>query len=148
MNKIDNIMNYNDLVKYNRTNGFGDEVKKRILIGNFVLSKLNIDNYYNKSMEIREELKHELNEIFNEVDYLLYPTVVSKPKPLSYKKNMLETYSNDIMNLPASLAGLPSISIPISKKDNFPISIQIVGKYFNDKNLIQNSKILNKSIKI
>lgn len=136
-NNSNNSKSYHEIITENRTNGFGEEVKNRILLGNFVLSKLNIDNYYNKAIDIRNDLKVEMSKIFKNVDYMLFPTIISKPKPLSYHKDVLETYSNDIMNISASLAGLPSISLPLCKyKDNFPISFQLVGSYMSDHDLL------------
>lgn len=137
MKDYNNNNSYHKVITDNRTVGFGDEVKNRILLGNFVLSKLNVDNYYNKAIDIRNDLKIEMNNVFKDIDYLLYPTIISKPKPLSHHKDVLETYSNDIMNLPASLAGLPSISLPLGRyKDKFPISFQLVGSYMSDHSLL------------
>ena len=126
-----------------RGQGFGNEVKRRIMIGNYVLSSGYYDAYYIKAQKVRRLIKDEFNKAFNEVDYLITPTTPTTSFKLGSTQNLLTMYLNDVFTVPASLAGIPGISIPISlDNQNLPIGIQILGKDFDEVGLLNIANVL------
>lgn len=129
--------NLKDLYIKTRTEGFGDEVKRRILIGNFVLSSGYYDAYYLKAQKVRDLIAFQYSEIFKEVDMILSPIAPNVAPKLGEKLSPLEMYLSDIYTIGANLAGIPAICVPIAKnKDNLPIGVQILGNHFREKDLL------------
>ena len=118
-----------------RAEGFGKEVKRRILIGTYVLSAGYYDAYYLKAQKVRKLIADDFNKAFKECDFIVTPTAPSSAFPLDKKQNdPIKMYLNDVFTVPASLAGLPGISIPFGKdKNNLPLGIQILGKHFDEQ---------------
>lgn len=136
-NRAQNCANLKDLYVKTRTEGFGDEVKRRILIGNFVLSSGYYDAYYLKAQKVRDLIAFQYSEIFKEVDVILSPIAPNVAPKLGEKLSPLEMYLSDIYTIGANLAGIPAICVPIAKnKDNLPIGIQILGNHFREKDLL------------
>ena len=132
-----------DMYEKTRGQGFGDEVKRRIMIGTYVLSSGYYDAYYIKAQKVRRLIKDEFNKVFNDVDYLITPTTPTTPFKLGSNQNLLTMYLNDVFTVPASLAGIPGISVPISlDNQNLPIGIQILGKDFDEAGLLNVANIL------
>jgi aspartyl-tRNA(Asn)/glutamyl-tRNA(Gln) amidotransferase subunit A len=131
-----------------RTNGFGDEVKRRILLGSFVLSSGYYDAYYIKAQKVRHLIKNEYDKIFNDVDLILTPVTPTTAFEIGSSKTPLEMYLEDIFTISVNLAGLPAISIPIGKdKNNMPIGVQLIGKAFDEQTLFDGAMSLERGLK-
>ncbi|MCK9161423.1 MAG: Asp-tRNA(Asn)/Glu-tRNA(Gln) amidotransferase subunit GatA [Arcobacter butzleri] len=130
-----------------RTLGFGAEVKKRLMLGSFVLSSGYYDAYYIKAQKVRELIKQNYNKIFANADVILSPvTPTVAPKIGSYKSS-LEMYLGDIYTISINLAGLPAISLPVSKdSDGMPIGLQFIGKEFDEQTIFDAAKSLEETI--
>ena len=112
-----------------RAEGFGEEVKRRILLGTFVLSSANYEGYYLKALQVQKLLKAELAKIYQEYDVLLAPTTPEPAWKLGSKTaDPLKMYLSDLYTVPANLAGLPAISVPLGmvdeEGDQLPVGIQ------------------------
>ncbi len=126
-----------------RSKGFGKEVKRRIFIGNYVLSSGYYDAYYKKAMEVREMLKEELERVLNIYDFILSPTYPTRAPMIGEKINdPLSMYLGDICTTFANLAGLPSLSLPAGKfPDGLPIGVQVTGSMFDEARLLRVAKL-------
>ena len=129
----------NDMFERTRSEGFGNEVKKRIMLGSFALSAGHYDAYYLKALKVRQKLSDEFRASFQNVDYLFMPTTPKAAFDLGSKStDPLEMYLEDVFTVPINLAGLPSISVPITDDpQGMPLSLQIVGPQFSDEKLVR-----------
>ncbi|MCS7245760.1 MAG: Asp-tRNA(Asn)/Glu-tRNA(Gln) amidotransferase subunit GatA [candidate division WOR-3 bacterium] len=127
-----------DLYIKTRSEGFGEEVKRRILIGTFCLSYGYYDEYYIKASKVRRLIKEEFMKAFKKVDVIITPTVPVFPWKLGEKlDDPIKMYLADVYTVLANLVGIPSISVPVKiSKNGFPISIQIMGNYFREKDIL------------
>lgn len=127
-----------DLYIKTRSEGFGEEVKRRILIGTFCLSYGYYDEYYIKASKVRRLIKEEFVKAFEKVDVIITPTVPVFPWKLGEKINdPIKMYLADVYTVLANLVGIPAISIPVKISTNgFPISIQIMGNYFKERDIL------------
>ena len=123
-----------DMVVRTRTQGFGKEVQKRIMLGTYVLSSGYFDAYYKKACLLREKLKGEMDKVFEKFDLLIAPTAPVTAFKRGYSGgNAIETYHSDVCTVPVNIAGLPAISIPCGKtKTGLPVGMQIIGDRFAD----------------
>ncbi len=117
--------------------GFGEEVKRRVLLGTFVLSAGYYDAYYAKAQKIRRLITEDFDKVFDkskdDVDFILTPVTPIKAFKIGEKiKDPLSMYLNDIFTIPASLAGLPALSIPVKIDSKLPVAFQLIGKRFDD----------------
>ncbi len=121
----------------NRTEGFGKEVQRRILLGTYVLSHGYYDAYYKKALKLRTKIIEEFNAVFKEVDLLIGPVTAGfAPTSGSYADPMAE-YLDDIFTIPAACAGLPGLSLPIGEHEGLPIAMQIIGPQLSEEQLLQ-----------
>jgi aspartyl-tRNA(Asn)/glutamyl-tRNA(Gln) amidotransferase subunit A len=129
--------NLKDIYRNSRSEGFGSEVKRRIILGTYVLSSGYYDAYYKKAQKVRTLIKKEFQELFSKYDVILTPTSPIAAFDIGSKvKNPLEMYMADILTVPINIAGVPAISIPCGKnKENMPIGLQLIGNYFNEEML-------------
>lgn len=112
-----------------RSQGFGDEVKRRIMLGNFVLSSGYFDAYYKKAKELQQLLKKEFAKAFEECDVIITPTTTDVAFKIGEKsKDPISMYLEDLFTVPASISGIPAISVPYSEKQGLPLGMQIMGK--------------------
>jgi aspartyl-tRNA(Asn)/glutamyl-tRNA(Gln) amidotransferase subunit A len=119
-----------------RSQGFGEEVKRRILLGTFVLSSGYYDAYYIKAQKVRHLIKDEYDEIFKEADVILSPVTPTTAFEFGSKSDGLEMYLSDIYTISVNLAGLPAISLPIARDaKNMPIGMQFVAKAYDEQAL-------------
>ena len=126
-----------------RGNGFGDEVKRRIMIGTYVLSSGYYDAYYLKAQKVRRLIKEDFENVYKKVDYILTPSTPTTSFELGKKQDPLTMYLNDIFTVPASLAGLPGISLPIGLDNSgLPIGIQLIANSFDETGLISTARVL------
>jgi aspartyl-tRNA(Asn)/glutamyl-tRNA(Gln) amidotransferase subunit A len=133
-----------DFYKKSRSEGFGIEVKRRILLGTFVLSAGYYDAYYTKAQQVRRLVAEKLNEILEEYDAILMPTVPSTAFKLGEKTDdPIAMYLADIYTVLANLAGVPAISVPLTKHSNgMPYGVQIITKKFSEESLLQIARLL------
>lgn len=124
---------------YTKTrSNFGDEVKRRIIIGTYVLSSGYYGKYYLKAQKVRTLIKQELAELFNRFDLLIAPTMPILPFKIGEKSiDPLQMYMADINTVPANLAGIPSISVPCVFRDGLPIGLQIMGNHLSEELLLR-----------
>ena len=135
-----------EMYEATRGEGFGDEVKRRIMIGTYVLSSGYYDAYYLKAQKVRRLIKEDFENVFKKVDYILTPSTPTTSFELGKKQDPLTMYLNDIFTVPASLAGLPGISLPIGlDKLGLPIGIQLIANAFDEPGLIRTAHVLEKS---
>ncbi|MFL2747117.1 MAG: Asp-tRNA(Asn)/Glu-tRNA(Gln) amidotransferase subunit GatA [Gammaproteobacteria bacterium] len=143
--RCENPKNLEDLYTRSRAEGFGEEVKKRILIGTYCLSAGYYDAYYIKAQKVRNLIKESFVNAFKEVSSVMMPTTAN----VSFKQNSIqdpvEMYEQDIYTIPANLAGLPAISIPSGKINNLPIGIQFIGNYLNEGNILNLSNLFQQN---
>ncbi|WP_047983130.1 Asp-tRNA(Asn)/Glu-tRNA(Gln) amidotransferase subunit GatA [Ornithinibacillus californiensis] len=132
--RSENAENMIDVFKKSRSEGFGEEVKRRIMLGTFALSSGYYDAYYKKAQKVRTLIKNDFDKIFEEYDVIMGPT---NPTP-AFKvgeriDDPLTMYVNDILTIPVNLAGVPGISIPCGfSPEGLPIGLQIIGKHFDE----------------
>ncbi len=145
--------NYKDLIDMymkTRKEGFGKEVKRRCLIGTYVLSAGYYDAYYLKAQKVRRLIFEDFEKAFNKVDLIALPTSPSPAFKLGEKINdPIKMYLSDIFTIPANLAGLPAISIPSGfSKENLPLGIQFIGRPFDESTILNVSYYLEKQLNL
>ncbi len=128
--------NREEMIAKTRTEGFGREVKKRILLGNLVLSEEYRKEYYDKAVAVRKAVIKELEEIFKIVDVIACPVTMSGAFRLGEKRGRVDL-ENEVYLQIASLAGLPALSVPVGCKDGMPVGLQLIGKRFSEKLLLR-----------
>ncbi|GBD33835.1 Glutamyl-tRNA(Gln) amidotransferase subunit A [bacterium HR34] len=127
-----------------RGEGFGIEVKRRILLGTFALYAGYYDAYYNKAQKVRYLIKKDFNDVFSKYDFILTPTSPTLPFRFGEKSDPLQMYLSDIMTVSANLAGIPAISIPYKEKENdFPVGVQIMANTLEDYKLLNFVKLIS-----
>jgi len=131
-------MNLTEMYEKTRSEGFGNEVKRRIMIGTYVLSSGYYDAYYLKAQKVRRLIKKDFDEAYSKVDAILTPSTPSSAFKIGEKTNdPLSMYLNDIFTVPVNLAGLPGISIPAGvDKNGYPLGLQIIGKPFDEQTIL------------
>ena len=135
--------NIENLFIKTRSKFFGDEVKRRIMLGNYVLSSGYYDDYYQKALKVRRIIRDDLINYFNDFDLLILPTSPSTAFNIGEKVNYaLDMYLSDIFTVPISLAGIPAMNLPISNINGLPIGIQICSNYFKENNLLLMSQFV------
>lgn len=134
--------------KKSRSEGFGKEVKRRIMLGTFVLSEGYYDAYYGQAQKVRRILLNKTNEILENYDFIVLPTTPGVAfKFGQHSKDPIKMYLEDIFTVQANLTGLPAISIPAGKnKNNLPFGLQIMGKAFSEKSLLSFANYLEKEV--
>jgi Asp-tRNA(Asn)/Glu-tRNA(Gln) amidotransferase A subunit family amidase len=132
-----NTMDMESMYKKSRSEGFGEEVKRRILLGTFVLSASYYDAYYTKAQKVRQLIRKQTLEIFKNFDFIILPTTPTTAFKLGEVKNPLDMYFADLLTVQASVAGNPAISIPISRDDQgLPVGFQIMADNFEEEKLL------------
>ena len=136
--RANNYSNLRELFVNSRTEGFGAEVKRRIILGTYVLSSGYYDAYYKKAQQVRTLIKNEFNKVFEKYDILIIPTSPVTAFGIGEKSdNPLEMYMADICTVPINVAGVPAISIPCGvDKEGLPIGMQIIGKHFSEETIL------------
>ena len=139
--------NLAEVYENTRAEGFGNEVRRRILMGTYVLSAGYYDAYYIKAQKVRKLIADEFSAAFETVDAILTPAVPSAAFAQGEKSDdLLGMYSNDVMTVPASLAGLPGISVPAGlSSDGLPLGLQLITKMFDEETLFRVADVLEKS---
>ena len=135
--QCDNPIDLNDLYVRSRTEGFGDEVKRRIMVGTWALSAGFYDAYYRKAQKIRRLIAQDFSNAFDKVDIIAAPVSPETAFKFNAKKDPVSMYQEDIYTIPSSLAGLPCMSVPIGLVNKLPVGLQLIA------NNLQESTLLN-----
>ena len=144
-----NYNNLKDIFRNSRSEGFGEEVKRRIILGTYVLSSGYYDAYYKKAQQVRTLVKQQFDQAFNKYDVILTPTAPTVAFEIGTKSsNPLEMYLADICTVSVNIAGLPGISIPCGVDSNeMPIGMQLIGQKFSEETLIKAAYAFEQKIK-
>jgi len=135
--RAENVKNIEELYKKSRSEAFGPEVKRRILIGTYALSAGYYDAYYLKAQKIRKIISNEFEDAFKEVDLIIGPTTPDTAFKLGEKTNdPIAMYLSDVFTVSTNLAGLPAMSIPMGFKNNLPLGLQIIGNHFDESKIL------------
>nr|WP_216671607.1 Asp-tRNA(Asn)/Glu-tRNA(Gln) amidotransferase subunit GatA [Saccharibacillus qingshengii] len=136
--RAENPENLLDLYLKSRSEGFGDEVKRRIMLGTYALSSGYYDAYYLKAQKVRTLIKQDFDQVFEKFDVIVGPTAPTTAFAIgSQTDDPLTMYLNDILTIPVSLAGVPAISIPCGFEDDMPVGLQIIGKPFDEQTVLR-----------
>ncbi len=138
-----------DVYFKSRGHGFGKEVKRRILLGAYVLSKGYYDDYYLKAQKVRRLIKNDFDDAFSKVDIIITPTTPNTAFAFGEKNSdPISMYLSDIFTVPMNLAGIPAISLPLANsKNNLPIGVQLVANFKQDRKLLKIAKAIENIIK-
>lgn len=148
-NRASGLNDLKDLYIKTRSEGFGQEVKRRIMLGSFVLSSGYYDAYYIKAQKIRKMIQGHYDEIFADADMILSPVAPSVAPKFGSSHSPLEMYLSDIYTIGVNLAGLPGVSLPVGKsKENLPIGMQLIGKAFDEQSILDAAYGLEKVLDI
>ncbi len=136
-----------DMYVQTKSQGFGDEVQKRIMLGSFVLSSGYYDAYYIKAQKVRHLIKDEYEEIFKDTDLILSPVAPTVAPKFGSFKTSLEMYLSDIYTISVNLAGLPAISLPVDKdEEGMPIGLQLIANAYDEQTLFDGALSLEKAV--
>ncbi|MGW6383796.1 Asp-tRNA(Asn)/Glu-tRNA(Gln) amidotransferase subunit GatA [Peribacillus butanolivorans] len=135
--RTDNAENLIEMYKQTRSEGFGDEVKRRIMLGTFSLSSGYYDAYYKKAQKVRTLIKKDFEDVFEKYDVIVGPTTPTPAFKIGEKvADPLTMYANDILTIPVNLAGVPGISVPCGFAANgLPLGLQMIGKHFDESTI-------------
>ena len=138
-----------DLMEKSRTEAFGEEVKRRIMLGTYVLSSGYYDAYYNRALTLKKKIKEEFKEVFSKYDIIISPVSPVLPFKCNEKKNNpLEMYLADVYTVNINLAGVPAISVPCgTSKSGLPIGLQIIGPHFGESTILKAALALEGALK-
>lgn len=134
-----------EMYENTRSKGFGDEVKRRVMIGTYVLSAGYYDAYYLKALKVQKLIRRDYTEAFKDVDVILTPTAPTTAFTIEESKSFdpVTMYLQDAFTVPANLAGLPGISVPVKEAENgLPIGMQLIGRHFDEETLFKTAKVL------
>jgi aspartyl-tRNA(Asn)/glutamyl-tRNA(Gln) amidotransferase subunit A len=145
--RSEGVTDLQSLYKKSRTEGFGQEVQRRILLGTFVLSSDYYDAYYHKAQQVRRMIRDEMKKIFKDFDFILMPTTPTTAFKIGeHSDNPVEMYLADLFSVQANVAGVPGISFPYGKDmRGLPIGLQLLSDDFNEGKLLALSKYLMKN---
>ncbi|OGD56243.1 hypothetical protein A2V71_02880 [Candidatus Berkelbacteria bacterium RBG_13_40_8] len=143
--RADDAENLIDTYFKTRAEGFGDEAKRRIMLGAYASSAGYVDQYYNKAQKVRALIKKDFEKAFKEVDFIMGPVTPTTAFKLGEKsQDPISMYLSDIYTIAVNLAGLPAISVPANHSDtskvSLPVGLQIIGPQFSDQNIIEIAK--------
>jgi len=139
--RCDNPVDLNDLYLRSRSEGFGEEVKRRIMIGTYALSAGYYDAYYLKAQKVRHLISEDFKKAFQKVDVIMGPVSPTTAFEIGAIKDSVSMYLADIYTLSVNLAGLPGISIPAGFSNNLPVGLQMIGNYWSEEILLNTAHL-------
>lgn len=147
---VENYKTKDELYEKTRSIGFGNEVKRRIMIGSYLLSGSNAVYYYNRALKIRKNMSLELSKVFENYDLIIGPTTTSLPYKIEETNDdPNKSFVDDILTIPVNMAGLPALSMPIGySKNNLPIGMQIIGNKFDEKTIYKLASFIEKRLSL
>ena len=145
--RAENTSDLNDLYIKSRSEGFGDEVKRRILIGTYALSAGYYDAYYKKAQQVRRLIKNDFELAFKSIDMLMTPTSPGTAFAFGSKgaQNPVELYLEDLFTISSNLAGLPAISVPHGKVNSLPVGLQLIGNFLREDQILNAAHIFQQN---
>ncbi len=145
--RAENTKDLNDLYIKSRSEGFGDEVKRRILIGTYALSAGYYDAYYKKAQQVRRLIKNDFDQVFKSIDLLMTPTSPNTAFKFESKgiQNPVELYLEDLFTISSNLAGLPAISIPHGQVNSLPVGLQLIGNFLREDQLLNAAHVFQQN---
>jgi len=145
--RAEGAQNIIDLYAKSRSEGFGAEVKRRIILGTYVLSAGYYDAYYSKALKVRKLIQDEYAGIFKNYDAIISPTTPTPAFRIGDKtEDVLAMYLNDIYTVPVNIAGIPAVSIPSGKLEGLPLGLQIMGNYFDEQGILNIAHAVESSL--
>lgn len=146
--KVEDFKNIDELYKNTRTIGFGNEVKRRIMIGSYILSGENANVYYYKALKLRKEMTDSFKNVLNKYDLIIGPTNTDVAYKLGTKQDdALKSFYDDLLTIPVNMAGLPALSLPVGYKNNLPVGMHIIGNYFEEDKIYQLASYIENELK-
>lgn len=144
----ENPKNIDELYLETRKEGFGKEVKRRIMVGSYLLSGENAKTYYNKALEIRDDMKKEFERVFDKYDLIIGPTTTTTAYDLTDPMDdPSKSFMDDVLVIPVNMAGLPGLSLPIGfSTENMPIGLHIIGNSFEEATIYQLASFIEKEL--
>ena len=143
------IKSLQEFYAFNRSEGFGPEVRRRIIMGTFCLSAGYYEEYFHKACQVRHLIKQSFDEIFSSCDAILSPVASSPASKLGAKKDPLQTYLNDQFTVFANLIGSPALSLPVSfSKEKLPVGIQLMGRAFREQDILDVALALEEDLQV
>jgi len=146
-NRAENVKDLKEMYLKTRSEGFGEEVKRRILLGSFVLSSGYYDAYYLKAQKVRHLIKDEFEAVFRDADLILSPVAPTPAFRFGEMADPLQMYLSDAYTIGINLAGLPAISLPIEKTaEGLPVGLQLIGRHFDEQTLFDGAMSLERAV--
>ncbi len=147
--KVDDFKNIDELYKNTRTEGFGNEVKRRIMIGSYILSGENANIYYYKALKLRKAMTDSFKKCLAKYDLIIGPTNTDVAYKLGTKQDdALKSFYDDLLTIPVNMSGLPALSLPVGFKNNLPIGMHIIGNYFKEDKIYQLASFVEKELNL
>ena len=147
--KVDDFKNIDELYKNTRTEGFGNEVKRRIMIGSYILSGENANIYYYKALKLRKAMTDNFKKCLAKYDLIIGPTNTDVAYKLGTKQDdALKSFYDDLLTIPVNMSGLPALSLPVGFKNNLPIGMHIIGNYFEEDKIYQLASFVEKELNL
>jgi aspartyl-tRNA(Asn)/glutamyl-tRNA(Gln) amidotransferase subunit A len=138
---------FQEMVMATRRDGFGDEPKRRIMIGTYALSSGYYDAYYGTAQKVRTMIRREHDAVFRDFDVIVSPTSPTVAFPLGEKVgDPLAMYLNDLLTIPSCMAGLPGLSIPCGLSEGLPVGLQLIGPQFAENTLFRTGHALERAL--
>ena len=146
----ENPKNIEDLYYETRQNGFGKEVKRRIMVGSYLLSGENAKTYYNKALSIRDDMKKEFSKTFEQYDLIIGPTTTTTAYNLTDPMDdPRKSFMDDVLVIPVNMAGLPGLNVPVGfSNENMPIGLHIIGNAFEEAKMYQLASFIEKKLNL
>ena len=146
----ENPENIHDLYVKTRSEGFGAEVKRRIMVGSYLLSGENAKIYYNKALSIRDDIAKEFDKVFEKYDYIIGPTTTTTAYNLDDPMDdPSKSFMDDVLVIPVNMAGLPGMNIPVGfDKNHMPIGMHIIGNSFEEAKIYKLASYLEKELNL
>ena len=145
--RADNTDNIEDLYLKTRGEGFGDEVKRRIMVGSYLLSGDNAKTYYDKALSVRDDIRKEFKKAFDKYDLIIGPTTVTTAYDLDDPMDdPSKSFMDDVLVIPVNLAGLPGMNIPVGFYEDMPFGMQIIGNSFEEAKMYKLASFIEKKI--
>ena len=146
--RSDNSNSVEDMYKNTRSEAFGAEVKRRIMIGSYLLSGDNAKIYYDKALNVRAAMKEEFNKVFKDYDFIIGPTTTTIAYDLdSNMDDPRKTFMDDVLVIPVNMAGLPGLSMPMGQVNNMPVGLHIIGNRYEEANMYALASFLEERLK-
>ena len=137
-----------NMYKNTRKEGFGAEVKRRIMVGSYLLSGDNAKIYYDKALNVRNAMKKEFDRVFSDYDFIMGPTTTTVAYNLDTNMDdPRKTFMDDVLVIPVNMAGLPGLSMPMGEYDNMPIGLHIIGARYEEANIYSIASFLESKLK-